>query len=103
MTRRCDLTGTLAQVGHLVSHANNKTLRRFLPNLQETSLLSESTGRQFRLRVTVATLRTVEKQGGLDAFLANADARKLSPRAKRAKRIIAKTAQTKAAASAARG
>ena len=101
MTRRCDLTGTLAQVGHLVSHANNKTLRRFLPNLQETSLLSESTGRQFRLRVTVATLRTVEKQGGLDAFLANADASKLSPRARRAKSIIDKVNHTRAAAASA--
>ncbi len=100
MARRCDLTGTIAQRGNLVSHAMNKTRRQFMPNLQETSLLSESTGRQFRLRVTVAALRTVEKQGGLDAFFAKADDAKLSTRARRAKNIITKVNETKAAASA---
>ncbi len=75
-------------VGRNVSHANNKTKRRFLPNLQETSLLSDSLGRTIRLRLTVKALRTVEKQGGLDAFLRNASVDQLSDRARRLKRLI---------------
>jgi large subunit ribosomal protein L28 len=88
MTRQCELTGVKPMVGRNVSHANNKTKRRFLPNLQETSLLSDSLGRTIRLRLTVKALRTVEKQGGLDAFLRNAAEDRLSDRARRLKRLI---------------
>ena len=88
MARRCQATGRGVQSGHNVSHANNKTKRRFLPNLQETSLLSDSLGRTIRLRLTTAALRTVEKQGGLDAFLRNASADQLSLKARRLKRLI---------------
>ena len=88
MSRICELTGKGRQVGHNVSHANNKTKRRFLPNLQETSLLSDSLGRTVRLRLTTAALRTVEKHGGLDAFLRQAKDDKLSLKARRLKRLI---------------
>ena len=88
MTRQCELTGTKPMVGRNVSHANNKTKRRFLPNLQETSLLSDSLGRTVRLRLTTAALRTVEKHGGLDAFLRQAKDDKLSLKARRLKRLI---------------
>ena len=69
MSRRCDITGVGAQVGHHVSHANNKTLRRFQPNLQRRGLLSDALGMLVTLRVSNAGLRTVEKHGGLDAYL----------------------------------
>jgi large subunit ribosomal protein L28 len=88
MSRQCELTGTKPMVGRNVSHANNKTKRRFLPNLQETSLLSDSLGRTVRLRLTTAALRTVEKHGGLDAFLRQAKDDKLSLKARRLKRLI---------------
>ena len=88
MSRQCELTGTKPMVGRNVSHANNKTKRRFLPNLQETSLLSDSLGRTIRLRLTTAALRTVEKQGGLDAFLRKASPDQLSLKARRLKRLI---------------
>ncbi|MBM3507237.1 MAG: 50S ribosomal protein L28 [Alphaproteobacteria bacterium] len=93
MTRQCELTGIKPMVGRNVSHANNKTKRRFLPNLQETSLLSDALGRTVRLRLTTAALRTVEKQGGLDAFLLKADDGQLSLRARRLKRLIEGRAQ----------
>ncbi len=69
MSRRCDLTGTGALTGNKVSHSNRKTKTRFLPNLQQVSLLSEALAKPVRLRVTAATLRSVEHNGGLDAFL----------------------------------
>ncbi len=93
MTRQCELTGMKPMVGRNVSHANNKTKRRFLPNLQETSLLSDSLGRTIRLRLTVKALRTVEKQGGLDAFLRKASSDQLSLRARRLKRLIESRAE----------
>jgi large subunit ribosomal protein L28 len=68
MARRCDLTGKTVQAGNNVSHANNKTRRRFLPNLQETSLLSDVLG-NVRLRLSTRAIRTVEHNGGLDAYL----------------------------------
>ncbi|HBH26019.1 MAG TPA: 50S ribosomal protein L28 [Rhodospirillaceae bacterium] len=76
MARRCVITGKGAQVGNNVSHAHNKTKRRFLPNIQSTSLYSETLGRWVRLRLSAHGLRTVEHKGGLDAFLAS------TPRAK---------------------
>ena len=92
MSRQCELSGTAPMVGHNVSHANNKTHRRFLPNLQQASLMSEVLGRPVRLRITAAALRTVEKQGGLDAYLRGADMGLLSLRARRIKRRIEKAA-----------
>jgi large subunit ribosomal protein L28 len=94
MSRQCELTGVKPMVGRNVSHANNKTKRRFLPNLQETSLLSDSLGRTIRLRLTTAALRSVEKVGGLDAFLLKQKDAKLSLRARRLKRLVeGRTAQ----------
>ena len=69
MSRRCAVTGKGVQTGNNVSHANNKTRRRFLPNLQETSLFSEVLGRMVRIRVSTNGLRTIEHRGGLDAYL----------------------------------
>ena len=69
MARRCSLTGKGVQAGNNVSHANNKTRRRFLPNIQSRRLYSETLGRSVRLRIAANTLRTIEKRGGLDGFL----------------------------------
>jgi large subunit ribosomal protein L28 len=91
MARRCTITGKGVQVGHNVSHANNKTKRRFLPNLQETSVLSDAAGR-IRLRISAAAIRTIEKRGGIDAFLRDTPDSKLSPPIRRLKRRIAAAA-----------
>jgi large subunit ribosomal protein L28 len=72
MARRCALSGKAVQTGNNVSHANNKTRRRYLPNLQYRRLYSEALGQKVRVRIAVATLRTIEKQGGLDAFMRGA-------------------------------
>ena len=72
MSRRCELTGKGPMTGNNVSHANNKTRRRFLPNLNEVTLQSETLGRGVKLRISAAALRTVDHRGGLDAFLAKA-------------------------------
>ena len=77
MARRCDLTGKTVQAGNNVSHANNKTRRRFLPNLQETSLLSDVLG-NIRLRLSTRAIRTIEHNGGLDAYLLSQSDRKLT-------------------------
>ncbi|HUN38654.1 MAG TPA: 50S ribosomal protein L28 [Acetobacteraceae bacterium] len=69
MSRRCQITGKSVLTGNNVSHANNKTRRRFLPNLQETSLLSDTLGTSVRLRLSTRGIRTVEHNGGIDAFL----------------------------------
>ena len=90
MSRRCELTGKGPMTGNNVSHANNKTKRRFLPNLQYTSLLSDALGEMVRLRVTPRAIRTVEQKGGLDAFLLATPNRKLPPEAIRLKRRIQK-------------
>ncbi|MEM9476369.1 MAG: 50S ribosomal protein L28 [Pseudomonadota bacterium] len=90
MSRRCELTGKGPMVGNNVSHANNKTKRRFLPNLNDVSLMSETLGRTFKLRVSSAALRTVDHRGGLDAFLAKAKDADLSPNALKIKKDIAK-------------
>jgi len=78
MTRRCELSGKSVQVGHIVSHANNKTKRRFLPNLQDTSVLSDALGHSVRLRLTPRAIRTLEHNGGLDAYLLNTGNSKLT-------------------------
>lgn len=92
MSRRCELTGKGVQVGNNVSHANNKTKRRFLPNLNEVTLTSETLGQSYGFRISAAALRTVDHRGGLDAFLAKADDAELSPKALKVKRDIAKAA-----------
>jgi large subunit ribosomal protein L28 len=97
MSRRCDLTGTGPMSGNNVSHANNKSRRRFLPNLQDVSLASETLGRTFRFRITNAALRTVDHRGGLDAFLAKAKDDELSAEALKVKREIAKVSAGTAA------
>jgi len=90
MSRRCELTGKGVQTGNNVSHAHNKTRRRFLPNLQSKSLLSDTLGETIRFRVTTSAIRTVERQGGLDAYLLNAPDTVLSLSAQRTKRKIAR-------------
>ena len=92
MSRICELTGKGRQVGHNVSHANNKTKRTFLPNLQNVTLMSESLERSVRLRVSTHGLRSVEHNGGLDTWLMKTGDEKLSLRARRLKREIAKKA-----------
>ncbi|MEM8743270.1 MAG: 50S ribosomal protein L28 [Pseudomonadota bacterium] len=90
MSRRCELTGKGVLAGNNVSHAHNKTRRRFLPNLCNVSLQSEALGRNIRLKVSASALRTVEHRGGLDAFLAKAKNAELSLKARRIKRQIEK-------------
>src|SRR5215210_9454908 len=78
MSRRCELTGKAVLSGHLVSHSNRKTKRKFLPNLCNVTLQSETLGRSVRLRISANALRSVEHRGGLDAFLAKARETELS-------------------------
>ena len=92
MSRVCELTGKGRQIGHNVSHANNKTKRTFLPNLQHVTLISDTLGRSVRLRVSTHGLRSVEHVGGLDHWLQKTRDEKLSLRARRLKREIAKKA-----------
>jgi large subunit ribosomal protein L28 len=92
MSRKCELTGKAVMSGNNVSHANNKTKRRFLPNLCNVTLISDALGQRFRLRVSAAALRSVEHRGGLDAFLLKADEGELSMRARLLKRQVAKKA-----------
>src|SRR6187401_1706233 len=88
MSRRCDLTGKTAQVGHKVSHSNRKTKRRFLPNLLNVTMISDALGRSVKLRVAANALRTVDHRGGLDAFLLKAKDDDLSEKALELKRQI---------------
>jgi len=90
MSRRCDLTGKGAQTGHKVSHSNRKTKRRFLPNLCNVTLISDALGRSVRLRVSAHALKTVDRRGGLDAFLMKAKDAELAPRVLELKRQIEK-------------
>ena len=88
MSRRCELTGKGVMVGNNVSHANNRTRRRFLPNLQHSSMLSDALGEMVSFRVSTRAIRNVEKSGGIDAFLLSAKDADLSTHAKRTKRAI---------------
>lgn len=97
MSRRCELTGKGVMSGNNVSHANNKNRRKFLPNLVDVTLISESLNQRFRLRISAQALRTVEHRGGLDAFMAKAKDSELSARALEIKRQVAKAAAEKAA------
>ncbi|MBP2314170.1 50S ribosomal protein L28 [Azospirillum soli] len=98
MARRCSVTGKGTQFGNNVSHANNKTRRRFQPNLQETSLLSDALGQMVRLRLSTNAIRSIEHKGGLDAFLLDAKDAVLSDDARRLKRRIAKAQDKQAVA-----
>lgn len=93
MTRRCELTGKLPLSGQLRSHAENKTKRKFRPNLCDVTLISDALGRKFRLRVSAHALKSVEHRGGLDAFLLKASDEGLSDRCLKMKREIQKAAK----------
>lgn len=95
MAWRCELTGKTRQIGHRVSHSNRKTKRRFLPNLQTVSLLSDNIG-AIRLRLSTNAIRTIEFKGGIDAFLKGTPDRKLTPEIRRLKRRIAGAAEKRA-------
>jgi large subunit ribosomal protein L28 len=88
MARRCVITGKGVLTGNNVSHANNKTRRRFLPNLQKISVMSEALGQPVRLRISANGLRTIEHKGGIDAFLRKARSETLTPELRRLKRQI---------------
>jgi large subunit ribosomal protein L28 len=90
MARKCDISGTGAMSGNNVSHANNRSRRRFLPNLQIVSLLSDVLGRAFKLKVCSKTLRSIEHNGGLDSYLESTSNTKLSEEAKKIKKAIAR-------------
>jgi len=95
MARRCSITGTGAMYGNKVSHSNHKTRTRFLPNLQHVSLVSDVLGTSVALRVTAATLRSIEHNGGLDGYLLSHSASKMTPEAAKLKRqIVRKLAKT---------
>ena len=97
MARVCELTGKGRQVGNNVSHANNRTKRTFLPNLQNVTLLSEALEKSVKLRVSTHGLRSVEHVGGLDNWLVKTKAEKLSSRAVKLKRELVKKAKLAAA------
>lgn len=92
MSRRCELSGKGVLTGNNVSHANNKTRRRFLPNLNDVTLQSEALGRSFSFRIAASTLRSVDHRGGLDAYLMKAKDAELSEKALKVKRDIQKAA-----------
>jgi large subunit ribosomal protein L28 len=97
----CELTGKGVQTGNNVSHANNRTRRRFLPNLCQVTLISDALGQRYRLRVSAHALRSVEHRGGLDAFLLKSDETSLSQRARLLRRqIVKKTAEATTVAAA---
>ncbi len=97
MSRRCELTGKGPMSGNNVSHANNKTRRRFLPNLNDVSLQSEVLGRAIKFRISAAALRTVDHRGGLDAFFAKSKDDELSANALKVKKEITKALAATAA------
>ena len=101
MSRRCQFTGKGVLTGNNVSHANNKTRRRFLPNMQHTSLMSDVLGAPVRVRLTTAAMRTIEHNGGLDQFLLTTPNRNLSTEAQVLKRRILRSQAKRAAAPAA--
>ena len=100
MTRRCELTGKLPLSGQLRSHAENKTRRKFRPNLHTVSLISDTLQKQFKIRVSAHALKSVEHRGGLDAFLLKQSDEDLSAACLKLKRDIKKVQAEKAAAAA---
>ena len=94
MSRVCELSGKGPMVGNNVSHAKNRTRRRFLPNLNQVTLQSETLGRGFSFRVAASALRSVDHRGGLDAYLMKADDKSLSNAALKVKKDILKARET---------
>ena len=88
MSKKCELTGKIPLKGHKVSHANNKSKRRFLPNLKKVNFTSEVLKRNLKLNVSNAAVRSVDKKGNLDQFLKDVKIKNLSPRLKKIKKII---------------
>jgi len=97
MSRRCQITGKGVLTGNNVSHANNKTRRRFLPNLQEAALLSDILGQRIRLRISTRAIRTIERRGGIDAFLLGTPDRRLSTEIQTIKRRLERAQARKSA------
>jgi len=94
MARRCDLTGRGVQTGNNVSHAHNKTRRRYLPNLQAVSIMSDALGKPMRLKLAARTIRSIEHNGGLDKFLLGTANSKLTDDAQRLKRQVKKALES---------
>lgn len=90
MSRRCDITGKGVQAGNNVSHAKNRTRRRFLPNLQDASLMSDALGKPVKLKLATRAIRTIEHNGGIDNYLLGTSNTKLTDEARRLKRQIKK-------------
>ncbi len=99
MSRRCSITGKGVLAGNNVSHAHNKTRRRFLPNVQNTSMLSDALRQPVRLKLSTRAIRTVEKNGGIDAYLLSTSDAKLTEEAVKLKRRIKKAQQAADSAS----
>jgi large subunit ribosomal protein L28 len=97
MSRRCSITGKGVLAGNNVSHAHNKTRRRFLPNVQKTTMLSDALGQAVSLRLSTQAIRTIEKNGGLDAYLLSVSNDKLTEEAQKLKRRIRKASAAAAA------
>ena len=97
MAKRCEITGKGVQSGNNRSHSNIKTKRRFLPNMQQVTLMSDSLGQSIRLKITASTLRTIDHNGGLDNYLITTHSAKLSDEARSLKRRIVKAREAKAA------
>tara|TARA_A100001011_G_scaffold377484_1_gene441172 strand:+ start:965 stop:1252 length:288 start_codon:yes stop_codon:yes gene_type:complete len=95
MARQCELTGKGVLTGNNVSHAKNRTRRRFLPNLNNVSLMSEALGKSFKFKISASALRSVDKKGGLDLFLIKAKDTELSPTALKVKKEISKALSLK--------
>jgi large subunit ribosomal protein L28 len=98
MSRRCEFTGKTWQSGHQVSHANNKTKTRFLPNLCDVTLISDALGNSYKFRISAAALKTVEHRGGLDSYLLKAGNDELSLKARKLKKSISKKLEAAQAA-----
>ena len=94
MSRRCELTGKGVMTGNNVSHAKNRTRRRFLPNLNNVSLVSEALGRSFKFKISASALRSVDRKGGLDSFLLKAKEDQLSTSALKVKKDLNKALST---------
>jgi large subunit ribosomal protein L28 len=97
MARRCEITGKGVQTGNNVSHAKNRTRRRFLPNVQNTTIMSEALGESIKMKLATGTIRTIEKNGGIDAYLLSTANGKLTEEALRLKRRIRKATAATAA------
>ena len=95
MTKKCELSGKIVMTGNNVSHAVNRSRRRFIPNIQNTSLYSEELGKNLKFKAAVASIRTVEKKGGIDEYLFNSKDENLSPNAFKYKKQIVKKRKEK--------